>query len=110
MRLLMRQLLALVCVFALVGGSRISLASATTTPCAHERSSHQGETPHPHDHYGAGCLACCLGACVVIPDLAPSVSTGIAPSAVTVATYWEVAASRPGRSIAPDPGPPRTIG
>jgi hypothetical protein len=112
MRRLMRRVLVLVCVFALVSGSTISFAAATaaSTPCAHEDSDQRGAAPHHHDHHGAGCLACCLGACAAISALPDPVSTGDALFAVTVATYWEVAESLSSRSIAPDPGPPRTIG
>lgn len=100
------------CVLAMVGGGTIRFAAATTAsaPCAHEDSDHRGAVPRHHDHHGAGCLACCLGACAAIPGLPARVSTGVVPLAVTVAVYWEAAESLSGRSIAPDPGPPRTIG
>jgi hypothetical protein len=112
MRLMMRRVLAFWCVFALVGGGTISFAAATavSASCVHEDSDHRGAAPHHHDHHGAGCLACCLGACAAIPALPARVSTGVAPFALTVAVYWEAAVSLSSRSIAPDPGPPRTIG
>jgi hypothetical protein len=110
MWLLIKRFLAVLYVFALVGGGTISFAAATSAskPCAHEHGDSAG-TPHQHDHHGAGCLACCLGACVAIPDLPPRTSLSAVKFAVARASYWEATVSLSDRSIPPDLGPPRTI-
>jgi hypothetical protein len=96
-------------VFALVGGSTISFAAAVTAaPCAHEHSDHPNNLPAHHDHHGAGCLACCLGACTAIPDLPPRLSLSAAVFAAKSVSYWETAISLSDRAIPPDLGPPRT--
>jgi hypothetical protein len=108
MRRLARFLLLILCAVALTGGSAISFAAsaAAAGPCPHEQGHHQG--PDQHKHHDAGCLACCLGACVAIPDLPPRTLLGEAPFAATPVSYWETEAFLSGRSIRPDPGPPRT--
>jgi hypothetical protein len=107
MRRLARFLLLILCAVALTGGSAISFAAsaAAAGPCPHEQGHHQGDQ---HKHHDAGCLACCLGACVAIPDLPPRTLLGEAPFAATPVSYWETEAFLSGRSIRPDPGPPRT--
>jgi hypothetical protein len=109
MRRRLKRFLAFLCVFALVSGGTISFAVAVAGPCAHERGAHAGTLHHDHDHHGAGCLACCLGACTVVPALPAPLSAGPVIFSVTAAAYWESAVALDSRSIAPDPGPPRTI-
>jgi len=111
MWLLIKRFLVILCVFAFVGGGTISFAAATSAsePCAHEHADHSGALPHHHDHHGAGCLACCLGACAAIPDLPPRTSLSAVKFVVATAVYWEAAISLSDRSIAPDPEPPRTL-
>jgi hypothetical protein len=107
MRRLTKRLLRILCVLALVGGSMMSAAAsvAAATPCAHEHGDEPG--PQPHKHYGAGCLSCCLGACTAIPDLPSRTFLGVAPFTATPVSYWEIRVFLSGRSIAPDPAPPR---
>jgi hypothetical protein len=109
MRQLARRFFLILCTFALMSGSTISFAaSVTDAPCAHEHSDHTGTVPSHHDHHGAGCLACCLGACTAIPDLPPRLSLGAAAFSAQPVSYWETAVSLSERTIAPDLGPPRT--
>jgi hypothetical protein len=106
---LLRRFFLILCVFALAGGSTISFAAAVTDgPCAHEHSDHTGNLPAHHDHHGAGCLACCLGACTAIPDLPPRLSLSAAAFTAQSVSYWEIAVSLSDRAIPPDLGPPRT--
>jgi hypothetical protein len=111
MRRLARRFLVILCTLALVGGSTASLAASVTAlhPCAHEHGDHGGTIPAHHDHHDAGCLACCLSACTVVADLPPHTFITIAGFAVEAVTYWETGVSLSGRSIVPDPAPPRTI-
>jgi hypothetical protein len=109
MRKWARYFLLILCTLALVGGSTGSFAaSSAIDPCAHEHGDkHAGDTA-PHKHHGAGCLSCCLGACVAIPDLPPRAAADLVTFTALPIAYWEAALSLPGRSIAPDLGPPRS--
>lgn len=107
---LARHFLIILSALALVSGSTMSFAaSIASANCAHEHSEH-GDAPgsQSHKHHGAGCLSCCLGACVAVPDLPSRTSVGMVPFAAIAVSYWEQAVSLSSRSIAPDPGPPRT--
>jgi hypothetical protein len=110
MRPFARYFMLILCTLALVGGGTVSFAAsvAAATPCAHEHSHPADTSPQPHKHHGAGCLACCLGACSAIPDLPHRASVGEVPFAATPVSYWETSSSLSSRSIAPDPAPPRT--
>jgi hypothetical protein len=106
MRRLARNCFIIFCVFAFLGGTTMSFASSLAAPCAHEHGQHSGAPSHKH--HGAGCLTCCLGACVAVPDLPPRTAAVVLPlNALTVA-YWEPDFSLPSRSIPPDLGPPRS--
>lgn len=100
----------ILCMLALVGGSAISLAAsvASSSLCAHEHGHHGGTVPAHHDHQGAGCLACCLGACSAVAGLPPLTFINAAAVAVTAVTWWEAGVSLSGRAVAPDLAPPRT--
>jgi hypothetical protein len=107
MWLLLKRILAILCMLALVSGSTASFAaSVAAAPCAHEHQ-HAGDAT-PHKHHGAGCLSCCLGACVAVPDLPPRGAAIVVPLTPRIAAYWEPDFSLPGRSIVPDLGPPRS--
>jgi hypothetical protein len=108
MRALTRLLLVLVCAVVLVGGSTESFAASVMIPCTHTNDDQQGTSPEPHQHRGAGCLTCCLGVCVAIPDLPPRTPLGATRFVATSVAYWEIELSLSGRSIRPDPAPPRT--
>jgi hypothetical protein len=82
---------------ALMGSSTISFAaSVAAANCAHEHSHAPGS--QPHKHHDAGCLSCCLGACMAIPDLPSRRALDVVPFATSV-SYWEIGASLSGRSI-----------
>jgi hypothetical protein len=108
MRRLARYGLVILCVLALASSSTTSFAAATADgkPCTHDHGANG--TSHPHKHHGAGCLACCLGACLVIPDLPPRTFFAAVLFADTAVSYCESEALLDGRSIRPDPAPPRT--
>ena len=108
MRALTRFLLVIVCAVALVGGSTGSFAASVVVPCTHTNDDQQGTSPEPDQHHGTGCLTCCLGVCVAIPDLPPRTPLGATRFVATSVAYWEIELSLFGRSIRPDPAPPRT--
>lgn len=105
---MLRQFLLMVCVFAIMGGTVGIAAAVTAAPCAHEHSDHAGNLPAHHDQHGAGCLACCLGACTPLPDVPPRPSLRGAVFSAKSVSYWETAESISDRVIQPDLGPPRT--
>src|SRR3954466_4888954 len=106
MRKWARYFLLILCTLALVSGSTASFAASfAADPCAHE---HDAGGTAPHKHHGAGCLSCCLGACVAIPDLPPRDAADLVTFSAMSIAYWEAALSLPSRSIAPDLGPPRS--
>lgn len=107
MRWLSRPLLLIVCTVVLLGGSMFSVAGAVAGNCTHERSHHEG-IPAPHKDHDAGCLTCCLGMCVAIPDLPSRTTLSVARFAVAHVNYFETEVSLSGRSVRPDPAPPRT--
>jgi hypothetical protein len=112
MRDYVRRLLLIVCALALVGGSALGFAIApaqAAAPCAHEHNQGPGNASHHHDHGAPGCLLCCLGACAAIPDLPPRPVLSEAPVTVVAVIYWEFGTALAGRSIAPDPAPPKSI-
>jgi hypothetical protein len=91
-----------------MGSSAMSFAaSLVSEPCAHQHGDQPGSGPDHHKH-GAGCLACCLGACIAIPDLPPRTVLAATFFAGTSVSYWETEVCLNGRSIRPDPAPPRT--
>jgi hypothetical protein len=116
MRHLARPLLVILCALALAGSSTTGVAVAT--PCVHEHNApgytvdhaqSDGVAPANHNHHGAGCLACCLGACAAMAGLPPRRIIASPAFAGMAVTWWETGVLLSGRSIAPDPGPPRTV-
>src|SRR4051794_14035739 len=110
MRQWTQYFLLVLCTLALVGGSTISFAASLSAvaPCAHEHTPAGDTAPQPHKHHSAGCLSCCLGACVAIPDVPSRAAAGLMPFTAVPAIYWEADISLSDRSIAPNLGPPRT--
>lgn len=115
---LARRLLLLMAALAFLAGAPLALAVPpvlAAEPCPHEHQAIGGaayhEHQHPqkqqHDHSAAGCLCCCIGACVGIPDLA-HYSVTVAPLATAAVVYGDTADRLAGRSIRPEPAPPRT--
>ena len=110
MRRLIRHFLLILSALALVSGSTVSFAaSLTEAPCSHAQSHDDGDADHgPSKHHGGSCLTCCLGACLALPDLPQRSTLGVIGFSAAKVRYWEISASLPNRSIAPDLGPPRT--
>jgi hypothetical protein len=112
---LARKILLMICALTFVAAGTISFSAAAASavaPCVHEHatgthSHHSGASSSHHDHHGAACLACCLGACTALPGLPPRVTIASALFAATPIAYWEAAETLASRSIAPDLGPPR---
>ena len=84
--------------------------------CPHEHDDGTPGMPHQHQHPAqpghhhsdAACLCCCVGACMGIPDLARASQAVIFLSASPV-FYAEEGVALSGRSLRPDPAPPRSI-
>jgi len=118
MGLWVRRLLVIMTVLAFAAGVPLALAvppALAAAPCPHEHhqampgSAHHHEPAPPqqhHRHDAAGCLCCCMGSCVGTPDLArnPTVTT---PVLAALVTYPEPVTSLSGRTLRPDPAPPR---
>ena len=106
------RLLFVFCALAFASGSANAHAALpaelqTGEPCSHEY--HQGSPQHHHhDADCAGCLACCLGACVSMPGLPPSSLSGLVPVTAMRIRYWLTSEMLPGHSSSPDLTPPRS--
>jgi hypothetical protein len=113
MRDLARRLLFLVCALAFFSGATIGLAmhgASAGEPCSehHDAGDHDDTGTAPHHHDGKGnCLTCCMGVCVAVPDLPPRLSMTLAPMSVGRIAYWDRSEAISGRTIPPDPIPPR---
>jgi hypothetical protein len=119
MRVFARHLLLIFAVLAFAAGMPLALAvppmlAAEACPPEHHEMmlgdahhEHQAPQKPPHRHDAAACLCCCVGACVAIPDLARGGAIAV-PFTVTAVLYPEKAASLAGRSLRPEPAPPRT--
>jgi hypothetical protein len=114
-----RRLILLLAVLALATGVPVAFAVPpvlVAEPCPHQHqhglagaAHHQHNEPRQpqhHDHGAAGCLCCCIGACVAIPDLARA-PVAVVPYAALPVVYWDTGLCLTGRSIRPDPAPPR---
>jgi len=107
---LAKQFLLLLGTLAFLAGAPIAYAVAPPAvagePCPHEHEHTPGPAhpEHHHDHGAAACL-CCL-ACMGIPDLPPRQMAAAVFTASTI-VYWENGTLLAGRSIPPDPAPPR---
>lgn len=107
MRKLTRRLLLILCALAFFSGTTVGLAThpaAAGEPCA----GHQADDMAAHHHHkGGNCLTCCVGVCVAIPDLPPRPVSSIVPLTASTIAYWSSVVAISGRSITPDPAPPR---
>ena len=103
-----RRLLFLLCALVLFGAATIGLAAqgaSANEPCG-EHHSDVGNATHHHNDKG-NCLTCCVGVCIAIPGLPPRPPMTLAPIAVAKIAYWHRGAAIAGRTIPPDPIPPR---
>jgi hypothetical protein len=110
MRDLARRFLFLLCAVAFFTGATVGLAvhgASAGEPCL-EHQANDGHAGHHHDGNKGNCLTCCMGVCVAIPDLPPRFSA-VAPLTVAKVAYWDRGSGIAGRTIPPDPIPPRRI-
>lgn len=119
MQVFARRLVVILAVLAFEAGLPLALAmppALAAGPCPHEHhditaehTQHNHHVPpkQQHRHGAAGCLCCCVGACVAVPDLVKSTVVAIRFTTATV-VYAETAITLAGRSLRPDPAPPRT--
>ena len=116
---LVHRIFALLIVAAYLGATLVAAASPIgSCPAldgAPRNAHHQHSGPHPDHQGGPGktsgeCLKCCLGACLVAPCL-PAPGTEASGPAFDGASvlYWAVSPAIYGRTITPDPGPPKPI-
>src|SRR5258708_29600714 len=123
MRGFAQRLVLLVTVLAFAASLPLALGIPpvlAAEPCPHEhqhiggnvhhhsddRSQHQ---PKPqHGKSAVGCFYCCIGACTAVPSLTAN-PDAIAPVAAMPVRYWNTGPRLAGRSIRPDPVPPRPI-
>lgn len=77
-------------------------------PCLEHQAtdSHAGQS---HDSSKGNCLTCCMGLCVAIPDLPRRFFSAVAPLTASKVAYWDSSGGIAGRTIPPDPIPPRRI-
>jgi hypothetical protein len=120
-RILLRRVLVIVISLAFVGAGAVASASAvpmTGQPCPHEHGmTHEHAMAHgdhqpkqqPDDHSPAGCLSCCLAACIAVPNLPPASVTAGVPISVTLIVYRRATPTLTGLSVVPDPAPPRPV-
>ena len=109
MRRFARRFVMILCTLALMSGGMAGLAAPIPASSDHAQH-HGGAGPlHCHnEHHAAACLTCCLGACTVVADLPSRLMPDVSAFSVAAVTYWETDVFLSGRSIAPDPDPPRT--
>lgn len=117
MKALGRRLILLLAALALAAGAPAAFAvppALAAEPCLHEHQHGAGIADHDHDrhqhrhdHGAAGCLCCCIGSCIAISDLPHNPVAVILCIALPVA-YWDTGLRLAGRSIRPDPAPPRS--
>jgi hypothetical protein len=110
MRDLARRFLFMFCAVAFFTGATVGLAvhgASAGEPCL-EHQANDGHAGHHHDGKG-NCLTCCMGVCVAIPDLPPRFFSAIAPLTAAKVAYWDHGSGIAGRTIPPDPIPPRRI-
>jgi hypothetical protein len=96
---------------ALVRGNAhaaVHLGGAHPEPCPEEHAHHTGKTSTDHHHQRSKALACCcdcLG-CASGAYLPPEL--GITPAELPARVLYDACtASLSGRTLLPDPGPPR---
>ena len=102
------HLLLILCTLVFFGGAPISLgmhpAAALETCAGH----HADETTaHQHGMKNGNCVACCIGACVDVPDLASRSLSTIAPQRPATVAYPAYGVTISGRAVTPDPAPPK---
>lgn len=119
MRVLAHRFVLFLAALAFVAGVPLALAvppALAAEPCPHEHHAmmtgddhHQHPMPSKpqHQHDAAACLCCCIGACVGMPDLARATVIGVPITTVAV-IYPETERVLDGRSLRPEPAPPRT--
>ena len=115
---LLRQIFAVLVVTAYFGATVVAAASPLGSCPAldlapHSVHSHAGNG-HQHHHSSgsdpSACLKCCLGACLAAPCLAVPANSGSTPAfAGTAVLYSTSLPALAGRSVAPDPAPPKPI-
>jgi hypothetical protein len=117
---LMTRILGLVIALIYVAATVAAAASPfakcpTLQPASHTGHLHHGSGSHQRegsgsDHHFGDCLNCCMGTCLLGASLAPP-SNGMPSLAFygTPISYVTEQSVLPGRSVRPEPGPPKPI-
>src|SRR5216684_3157895 len=113
---LLRRIFAILTVAAYFGATVVAAAppvgpAPTRDLASHSGHSHAGHS-HQHDHESGSdpreCLRCCLAGCLATPGLAVQTHGGSTPAFASTAVLYSIALSvLAGRTVAPDPAPPR---
>lgn len=110
MRDLARRFLFLLCAVAFFTGATVGLAvhgASAGEPCL-EHQTNDGHAGHHHDGDAKGnCLTCCMGVCIAVPNLPPPFFTAAPPLTAAKVAYWDHGSGIMGRTVPPDPIPPR---
>ena len=119
MWVLARRFILLLAVLAFAVGLPLALAippAMAALPCPHKHhhdiageghDHHHAPAKPSHRHDAAGCLCCCAAACVAIPDLVRGNAIAVL-FATTAVVYTDTMIALSGRSLRPDPAPPRS--
>ena len=103
-----RRLLLTLCAIAFIGGTMIGIAmhpAAAGETCAGHRT--DGKTDHHRGMKNGNCVACCVGACVAIPDLQSRGVSNVVPRRPATVAYSVYGVTISGRSVMPDADPPK---
>jgi hypothetical protein len=110
MRKQMRRLFLILGSVAFLGGTPMTVhahRTAVDEQCLGQHGS-LGKTPDHRGWDGGIVDACCLSPCHAISNLPPTpLATSLPLCSCTVA-YWVRGTTIPGRTLVPDPAPPRT--
>lgn len=106
----LRRFLSLIIAVAFLGGTLFPAFAACSDDCIDAlRAGGFGhhEQSHDQDENSSSCLSC--PCCAVVPTLPSAPSIARLPRQIAYVVYTERAPQLTGRSILPDPSPPRTI-
>ena len=120
MQLLWRRLIVLLVAFAFIAGGVAGAAAPNAIaaePCteSHGHADHQADhhqhgktSDHDKDSRQGACISCCcIGVCASLPDVTGALTSE--PVTMSRVVYWDTARFGIGRSITPEPGPPRPL-
>jgi hypothetical protein len=108
--LLLRCLVVLLSLALASGNAHaaLHLGAAHAEPCPEEHAHHSGKTSPHHQHQHDNGLACCCDCLGCSSGAYLSPELGITPAELPVSIHYDaLTASFPGRTLLPEPDPPR---